>query len=61
MCGSMTKASAVKQEREWRAESDLRSLKEAEDVRRDRARLSAARRIAQKQMVGLRRIAGGRR
>jgi len=57
----MTKGSMDKQERKWRAESDLRTLTEADQTRRDRPRLNAARGIARKQMASLRRIAGGRR
>ena len=49
------------QERKWRAESDLRTLNDAEDIKRDRARFSAARGQARKQITGLRRIAGGKR
>jgi hypothetical protein len=49
------------QDRKWKAESDLRALSEAEEIRRDSARVSAARGIAKKQLTGLRRIAGGRR
>ena len=57
---SMMKTAAA-QERKWRAESDLRTLSEANDVRRDQKRLRDARRMARKQMTGLRQIAGKRR
>jgi hypothetical protein len=52
---------AKAQERKWKAESDLRALSEAVEIRRDRSRVRAARGVAKKQMTNLRRIAGGRR
>lgn len=43
------------------AEDDLRMLSRADEIRRNRKRLMAARRIAKKQLTGLKRIAGGGR
>jgi hypothetical protein len=57
----MLSKDAKASERKWRAESDLRALSEADEIRRDRSRVSAARGIARKQLTGLRRIAGGKR
>lgn len=57
----------VKAEREWQAEDDFRSLTSAEEVRRDRKRLtrakSAGRRIvrdAEKALALKRDLTGGR-
>jgi len=49
---------SLKQEREWRAESDLRTLREAEAIRADPSRVRYAQKIAQKEMKALERVAG---
>lgn len=48
----------VERERKWRAESDLRSLREAEAIAKDRARLSAAKKLASEEAAALSSIAG---
>lgn len=47
---------ARKREAQWRAESDLRTLWEAEAIRADRARLRNVTRIAQAEAKALQRI-----
>ena len=65
LCDHMMKAkaspkvTAVKQEQRWQRESDLRTLREAEAVRADKARLAGARAEAQAQMKALGRVAKG--
>ena len=46
-----------KQEQRWRAESDLRTLREAEQVRSDPARVRLAKQVAQEEMRALQRVA----
>ncbi|MGB5135627.1 MAG: hypothetical protein WBN89_10690 [Prochlorococcaceae cyanobacterium] len=40
----------------WRAESDLRTLRQAEEIRRDAARLQRAARVAAEEMKALQAI-----
>jgi hypothetical protein len=47
---------ARKQEAQWRAESDLRTLREAELIRADRARLRGATRMASAELKALEAI-----
>lgn len=47
-----------KEEARWRAESDVRTLRDAEAIRRDSKRLAAAQKVAQADVAALRRIAG---
>ena len=44
------------QEAKWRAEADLRSLVEAEEVRKDKARMKAAMACAREQMDAMQAI-----
>lgn len=44
---------------DWQVESDLRSLMEAEQVRRDPKRLAKAQALAKKKMVEAAAVAGG--
>lgn len=44
------------EQRKWRAESDLRSLREAEAIRGDRGRIQAARQLAKQEARALERI-----
>lgn len=46
------------EERRFRAEDDLRSLKQAEQVRGDRSRLNAAQQIAREQLKALEKVTG---
>ncbi len=46
-------AADKKREQEWRAESDLNSLKAAKEIMADGGRLKAAQAIAKKQMMAL--------
>lgn len=43
-------------EAKWRAESDSRTLMQAEEIKRDRARMKAAQAQAKKQMEELARV-----
>jgi hypothetical protein len=45
------------QERKWRAEADLRTLTEAESVKREPARFRAAQAEARKQVQNLSKVA----
>lgn len=59
-----TKARAPKpmsyaaQEKKWRAESDLRTLQEAEAIERDPARFKAAQALAKQKLVELAAVVG---
>lgn len=44
-------------DQKWRAESDLRCLMQAEEIKADKARMSAVGKLAQKQSSDLDRIA----
>lgn len=46
----------AQEEARWRAESDLRTLRQAEEIRRDRSRLQMASRIAAEEMKALQAI-----
>lgn len=52
-------ASDKEQEARWRAESDVRSLVEAEAIRNDAKRLAAAKKIAREQAAALRKVNNG--
>ena len=47
------KSSLSKGEQEWRAQDDLRILKTAEEIRKDKSRMSAANNEAKKQIEAL--------
>lgn len=55
MCGG---PSAAEQKR-WQAEDDLRTLQRAKEIESDRARVSAARKVANDQVKALNGIANG--
>ena len=44
------------EEARWRAESDLRTLRQAEEIRRDNARLQRASKVAAEEMRALQAI-----
>jgi hypothetical protein len=44
------------QEAKWRAESDLRSLVEAEEIRKDKGRMAAALKCAREKMAAMKEI-----
>lgn len=54
---SMPPASVVKQERRWRAESDLRTIQEASEIKRDPKRIKDAKQIAREQIRALKDVA----
>lgn len=43
-------------EKRWRAESDLRTLRDADDIRKDKERMKAAAAMAKEQMTSLESI-----
>ena len=61
MCGPVSTASDKKRELQYRAESDCRTLQDADDIRRDGGRHKLARSHAKKKLSSYRRIAGGKR
>lgn len=54
----MNKSEMAKQEKEWRADADLRTLIEAEKIKKDKARLAAAMAVKKKMMTDLEKIGG---
>lgn len=44
----------------WRAESDMRTLVEAEEIRRDSKRFAAAQACAKKKIADMKSVAGGK-
>lgn len=53
MAKSKCIASMAEQEKEWRAESDLRTLCEAREIRKDTKRMQAAQAMAKKKLEGM--------
>lgn len=53
----MSKIEMRKQEEKWRVESDLRTLIEAECIRKDSKRLAAAQKLAKEQMMEVAAVA----
>lgn len=51
--------SAAEQKR-WQAEEDLRTLRRAEEVRADRSRVAAAKKMADKEIRALSKVKGKR-
>lgn len=43
-------------ERKWRAEDDIRTMKQAEEIRRDKERVRAMKEVARQQMKDLKKI-----
>ena len=50
-------AAAAKEEKRWRAEDDLRTLRRAEEVRSDPSRVKMAKQMAAEEMRALARVA----
>lgn len=48
-------------EKQWQARSDLQTLRQAEEIRVDKARTAAARTEAQKELKALNKITGGKK
>lgn len=48
-------------ERRWQAESDLRTLQQAEEIKGDRGRLNMAKRFAAQQVKVLSKVTGRKR
>lgn len=62
MCGSMVSSAAdKKREQQYRAESDCRTLQDADEIKRDSSRHGLAKAHAKKKLTSYRRIAGGHR
>ena len=49
-------ASYPKEDQRWRAEDDLRALQRAREIENDKARLKAAKAIAEENMAALKKI-----
>lgn len=49
----MNKAEMVKQEKQWKAESDLRTLIDAEKIKKDKDRYAAAMKLHKEQTAAL--------
>lgn len=56
--GTGSYAISAAMERDWRTEGDLRTLQEAEEIRRDPARLKRAQELAKKKLVEIAAVAG---
>lgn len=54
----MTSISMRKQEDKWQVESDMRTLVEAEEIKRDPKRLAAAQKCAKEKMLEVAAVAG---
>lgn len=54
-----SKTEAPMPDPKWQAESDLRTLRDAAEIRQDARRLTACRRLAREQAAVLERIASG--
>lgn len=52
---------AAAQEARWRAESDMDALARAEEIRKDKKRLSAAQAVAREKIDCMKEVAGPRR
>lgn len=52
----MAKVNAVKEDSKWQAESDLRTLIEADEIREDTKRLAAAKALAKEKLVDIKKI-----
>ena len=57
----MPSKSMAADERKWRAESDCRTLQDADEIKRDGGRHRLAKAHARKKLSSYRRIAGGKR
>jgi len=54
----MNKTEMAKQEKEWRADADLRTMIEAEKIKKDKARYAAAMKMRDEMMKGLEKVGG---
>lgn len=57
----MNKAEMAKQEKKWAAEHDLRTLIEAEVIKKDKARYDAAMKAHKEQMAALKEVAADKK
>ncbi len=48
--------SRAQQEKEWQAQSDLSTLRAAEQIKTDKSRVTAAKAMAQKEVQALKRV-----
>lgn len=60
MCSPMMTSADKKREQQYRAESDCRTLQDADEITRDRSRHQMAKAHARKKLSSYRRIAGKR-
>jgi len=54
---AVAKPRLTKEEREWRAQSDLSTLRTAEEIRNDQTRVRAAQSLAERELRALKKIA----
>jgi len=54
----MGKGSSISMDKEWQVESDLRTLCEAEAIRKDPKRMKACQEMAKKKMMDMAGVAG---
>lgn len=55
-CVPSTNKAYEDREKKWRAEDDLRALQRAEEIRRDKSRMSEVKKCANEQMKALKNI-----
>lgn len=53
----MSKCTAISEDKKWRAESDLRTLVEANEIKKDRKRFEAAQKLASEKSLEMGGIA----
>lgn len=46
----------IEREKKWRAEDDIRTLQRAEEIKRDKERMTMAKRVAKDQVQDLKKI-----
>lgn len=52
------KGMAIKVDKKWQAESDLRTLADAEEIKADKGRMAACREMAKEKMMVMSKMAG---
>lgn len=54
----MSKSSLAAPDHDWRTENDLRTLTEAEEIKKDKKRLANAKELAKKKLMDMATVAG---
>lgn len=55
----MSKVTAISEDKKWRVESDLRTIREANEIMADKSRMAAAKKMAAEDVKSLERIKKG--